>query len=128
MTTSHARTDPKDLAARYIEAVGQKRFDTVSSLLHPELRFDGNFAPVPSQGPEAWIGALKRLSPVLVRNEIRGIVVEGKLACVRYDFVTTVCPVPSAEWLEVESGRIRSIYLLFDKTRWPEVLQALQRG
>jgi len=118
----------RELATVYIEAAGLKQLDIVSTLLHPELRFDGNFAPVPAQGPGAWVAALKRLSPVLVRYEVRSIVAEGSMACVRYDFVTTVCPVPSAEWLEMEEGRIRSIYLLFDKTRWPEVLQALQHG
>ncbi len=127
MTSIHAGSQVKELAARYIESVGVKNFEIVSSLLHPELRFDGNFAPVPAKGPDAWLAALRRLAPVLVRNEIRGIVVEGSVACVRYDFVTTVCPVPSAEWLELVDGRIRSIYLLFDKTRWPEVRQDLQR-
>ena len=127
MMIPHTELGPRQIATHYIESVGVKRLDFVSTLLHPDLRFDGNFSPVAAQGPDAWLAALRRLAPVLVRNEIRSVVVEGSVACIRYDFVTTVCPVPSAEWLELEGGRIRSIYLLFDKTRWPEVLQDLQR-
>jgi len=44
-----------------------------------------------------------------------------------YDFVTTVCPVPSVEWLVFDGDKIKSIFLLFDRSRWPEVMQALQK-
>jgi hypothetical protein len=47
---------------------------------------------------------------------------------VLYDFVTTtpVGPVASAEWLTLdENGQITSVYLLFDKARWLEVLDHL---
>ena len=33
---------------------------------------------------------------------------------------------PSAEWLVVQGGKIKSIFLLFDRSRWPEVLQEPQ--
>jgi hypothetical protein len=104
MTDTRTGSDLKSLAIRYIEAVGQKQLDVVASLLHPRLEFDGNFPPVPVKGPEGWIGALRRLSPVLVRNEVRKVLVGEEEACILYDFVTTVCPVPSAEWLRFEGG------------------------
>ena len=45
-----------------------------------------------------------------------------------YDFVTEtpVGPVASVERLTIEDGRIRSIWLLFDKGRWPEVVERLE--
>ncbi len=127
MVATNTGSDLKALATRYIEAVGQKRLDTVAEMLHPRLEFDGNFGPVPAKGPQGWLGALGRLSPILLRNEVRKVLVEGTEVCVLYDFVTTVCPVPSAEWLVFDGGRIASIYLLFDRSRWSEVLQDLQR-
>ena len=114
----------KALATRYITAVGNKELDALPPLLHPDLEFGGNVAP--SHGADAWLTALRRLSPVLVRNDIRKVLVEGNEVCILYDFVTTVCPVPSVEWLVFDGGRIRSIFLLFDRSRWPEVLQKLQ--
>ncbi|HET6452679.1 MAG TPA: nuclear transport factor 2 family protein [Spirochaetia bacterium] len=127
MTPVQAVSDPKVLATRYIDAVGQGRLEEVAGMLHPKLEFDGNFGPVPVRGPEGWLGALRRLSPILLRNEIRRVIVEGPEACILYDFVTPVCPVPSAEWLTFEAGRIISIFLLFDRSRWPEVLDELKR-
>ena len=127
MTTSDTGSDLKTLATTYIEAVGQHRLETVADLLHPRLEFDGNFPPTPAKGPEGWIAALRRLSPILVRNEVRKVLSEGRDVCILYDFVTTVCPVASAEWLHFDSGKIASVYLLFDRSRWAEVLQDLQR-
>lgn len=48
--------------------------------------------------------------------------------CVLYDFVTRTPagPVVSAEWLTFEDGRITAVFLLFDKQRWPEVLEQLK--
>lgn len=54
---------------------------------------------------------------------------EGDKAFVLYDFVTdtAVRAVLTEEFLTVEDGRIRSIALLFDWRRWPEVMQELER-
>ena len=125
MNTAPIGSDLKALAARYIEAVGQKRFEAVAPLLHPELEFGGNVAA--SRGADAWLAALRRLSPILLRNDIRRVFADGNEVCVIYDFVTVVCPVPSVEWLVIGDERIRSIFLLFDRSRWPEVLEELRR-
>jgi hypothetical protein len=69
------------------------------------------------------------LGPIIVRNDIKQLIVEGNKACMLYDFVTdtVVGPVLTGELLTVDDGRIRSITLLFDWRRWPEVLQELDR-
>ncbi len=126
MNATRTGSDIKALAIRYIEAVGRKDFDTVAQVLHPDLDFGGNIAA--SRGGDAWVAALRRLSPVLVRNDVKKILSEGNEVCILYDFVTTVCPVPSAEWLSFNGDRIASVYLLFDRSRWSEVLQELQRS
>ncbi len=117
-------SDLKALATRYVEAVGKKDFDTVASLLHPRLEFTGNIAA--SRGAEEWIAALQRLSPILLRNDVRKVFGDGNEVCVIYDFVTTVCPVPCMEWIVMDGELITSIFLLFDRSRWPEVMEALK--
>ena len=117
-------SDLRTLATRYIEAVGKKDFDTVASFLNPQMEFTGNIAA--SRGAGEWIAALRRLSPVLLRNEVKKVFVDGSEVCIIYDFVTTVCPVPSVEWLVIKDDLITSIFLLFDRSRWPEVMEALK--
>jgi hypothetical protein len=118
-------SDLEAIASQYIEAVGQKKLDTLPTFLHAELDFGGNIAA--AHGADAWAAALQSLCPILLRNDIKRVFVDGNEVCVIYDFVTTVCPVPSVEWLVFDGDKIKSIYLLFDRSRWPEVLQALQK-
>jgi hypothetical protein len=46
-----------------------------------------------------------------------------------YDCVTDtpVGAVPTAEWLTIEDGQVRSIQLLFERERWPEALAELEK-
>lgn len=62
-----------------------------------------------------------KLDPIILRNDIKQLIVEGNKAFVLYDFVTDteVGSVLTGEFLTVEEGRIRSITLLFDWRRWP---------
>jgi hypothetical protein len=66
-----------------------------------------------------------KLGPIIFRDDIKQLIVEGNSAFVLTD--TEVGPVLTSEFLTVEEGRIRSITLLFDWRRWPEVLQELGR-
>ncbi len=116
-----------DFVTRYIQAVGDKRFDLLPAMLHPDADFGGPGLK-PAHGVQAYIGGFERLAPILLRNDIKHVLVQGDEACVIYDFVTDtpVGPVASVEWLKLEDGRIRSAELVFDRGRWPEVLRVLQ--
>lgn len=120
-------TDATDVASRYIDAVGSGRWDEVSALVHPEATFEiaggGRH-----EGHTAFLAAFDALKPIIERNEIRSILADGDRVCVLYDFVTRtpVGGVVSAEWLTIDDGKIRSSFLLFDKGRWPEVMQHAQ--
>jgi hypothetical protein len=120
-------TDIATLVADYIQAVGDHRFEELPARFHPDIDFSGPGVR-PCHGAPDVIAALRRLTPILVRNDIKHIVVQGDEACVIYDFVTntSVGPVPSVEWLKFEHDRIRACELTFDHGRWPEVLQVLQ--
>ena len=107
--------------------MSDKRFELLPAMLHPEADFGGPGLK-PLHGAQAYISGFQRLAPILVRNDIKHILVDGDEACVIYDFVTDTPAgaVASVEWLKFEEGRIRAAELIFDRGRWPEVLQVLQ--
>jgi SnoaL-like domain len=121
-------TDVRALVVDYVQAVGQRRFDRFQQLLHPDVEFGGATA-VQLQGAPAVAEGFRKLGPIIVRNDLKQLIVEGDKAFVLYDLVTDtdVGPVLTGEFLTVQDGHIRTITLLFDWRRWPEVLQELQR-
>jgi len=117
----------RELVREYVSAAGDKRFDRLAELVHPDATFDGT-VKVRTKGAEAFVQGFRNLAPILVRNEVRQLIVDGDRAFVLYDFVTDT-PVGSVlcgEFLTVEEGLIHSSTLIFDWRRWPEVLQELQ--
>jgi hypothetical protein len=74
-----------------------------------------------------FIGALKRLSAIHVRNEIKRVFVDGDDVCVIYDFVTDTAAgaLPTIEWLHFEGGRIRAIDLYYDRLPWQAVMATI---
>ena len=120
-------TEIADLVTRYVQAVSDKRFDLLPAMLQPNATFGGPNIQT-CHGIPAYVAGFQRLAPILLRNEVKHILVDGDEACVIYDFVTDTPagPVASVEWLKFEDGRIRAAELIFDRGRWPEVLQVLQ--
>ena len=120
-------TDSATVVSDYIEAVGNKQFDRLLALLQPDMEFSGPNVKSTHSAQE-YVSGLRRLTLILDHNEIKKVLVQGDEACVIYDFVTStpVGAVPSVEWFTLRDGRIQSSQLIFDRARWPEVLQALQ--
>jgi len=118
--------DIRQMVIEYNRAFGEGRLDDVRKMLHPDLEFDGSAKPL--QGRDDYMSGLPRLVSVLLRNDIRDIVVEGNRAFVLYDFVTDTPAgaVLSGELLTYEGDLIRKITLLFDLRRWPEVVAEIQ--
>jgi len=117
----------RKLALDYIEAVGRHEFDRVESLLDPNVEFE--MAGRQVTGAAAYVSSLRKLAPIIVRNDIRSTVVDGDEAAVFYDFVTDtpVGAVPSAEWLKIDGGKIKRIRLVFHSLQWPQVQEELKR-
>jgi SnoaL-like domain len=117
----------RNLVMEYVSAAGERRFDRLAELVHPDATFGGTVKGE-THGAEAFVQGFRNLGPIIARNDVRELVVEGNRAAVLYDFVTdtAVGPVLSAEFLTVEDGLIRSSVLLFDHRRWPEVVRELQ--
>jgi SnoaL-like domain len=117
----------RELVREYVAAAGDKRFDRLAELVHPDATLDGT-VKAQAEGAEAFVQGFRNLGPIIQRNDVRDLVVEGDRAFVLYDFVTDtpVGPVLCGELLTIEDGLIRSSTLIFDWRRWPEVLQELQ--
>jgi len=119
-------TDPRELVTSYIQAVGERRLEALPPLLEPDAQFTLGDNTV--RGRDAFVGAFRRLLPIIDRNEIRHLFIDGDEACVVYDFVTStpVGPVLSVEHLQLRNGRIASSTLVFERLHWPEVLSVLR--
>lgn len=92
LEASQMSTPIHDLTSAYIQAVGEHRLDDLRPMLDPEAEFtlgDATF-----RGVDAFVGAFVRLMPILKRNDIRKLFVDGDEACVIYDFVTSTRPDP----------------------------------
>jgi hypothetical protein len=121
-------TDVRELVTEYVNAVGERRFDRVAELVHPNATFAGTVKAEVS-GADAFVQGFRNLGPIIERNEIRRLIVEGNDAFVLYDFVTDtdVGSVLCGEYVTTRDGLIDSTTLIFDWRRWPEVLQELAR-
>jgi hypothetical protein len=118
-------SDSRALVTAYIQAVGERRLEALPPLLEPDAEFTLGDNTI--SGREAFVGAFRRLLPIIERNVIRHLFVDGDEACVVYDFVTStpVGPVLSVEHIKLRNGRIASTVLVFERLHWPEVMAVL---
>ena len=117
--------DPKKLALAYLDAVGKQQYEEVEGFLAPNLRFRG---PAMTRTSAAdFLGALKRLSAIHVRNDVKRVFADGDDVCVIYDFVTDTeaGALPTVEWLKFDGGRISSIDLYYDRLPWQTVMAVI---
>ena len=118
-------SDPESVALMYLDAVGQKRFERIAELLDPEVEFEGPNMCL--RGAREFVGALRRIGPILARNDLRKAFVDGRDVALIYHFVTdtAVGAIPCVEWLTIDGGRIRQVRLIFHTAVWPAVVAEL---
>ena len=118
-------TDTETTARTYIEAVGDRDLTPLETILDNELvaTLSGD-----RFGKRAWIDAIERLLPALIRNDIREVFVSGQRACIVYDFVTDTPAgaVTCVELVTVREGRITEIELVFDRVAFAPVQAELK--
>ena len=119
-------TDARDLVSAYIQAVGDRRLEDLPPMLEDDAAFTLGDNTV--RGRTAFVNAFRRLLPIIDRNDMRHLFVDGDQACAVYDFVTNtkVGPVLSVEHITLRNGRIASSTLVFERLHWPEVLAELK--
>ena len=114
-----------DLVTSYVKAVGDHRLADLPAMLNPDCEFVVGDTTL--RGVDAFISGFERLSPIILRNDIRKVFVDGDEACVIYDFVTDTPAgaVVSIEHVKFRGGRIASVLLVFERMHWPEVQAVL---
>ena len=118
--------DPEAIALAYLDAVSTKELDRLEALVSPQVRFVGPAATM--TGRDDVVAALRRISAVHVRNEVRRVFSDRDEVCVIYDLITdTIGALPTIEWLKIADGRIQSINLYYDQLPWQRVREELAR-
>jgi ketosteroid isomerase-like protein len=120
-----AHDQSRSVALAYIDAVGRRDFDRIVELLHPDVEFVTAGPPI--RGQQAFVAALRRLAPILVRTDVRATIADGNEVAVFYDFVsdTPAGAIQTIEWITTVEGRIRTSRLIFDKEHWPAAVAEL---
>lgn len=104
----------REVTRRYLDAWNQKDAAAVEALLDPAVTFKGPLAA--TQGREAFVGAVKRMTPLLKGIEVRYVLSDAERAVAVYDFVCIepigVCR--TTELLGFTGDRISSSEVFFD--------------
>jgi hypothetical protein len=105
--------DAARVATTYFDAWKVNDFDTMRSLVDDDFMFSGPLARL--EGAENYMEGIKGMSQIKSDIVIRKVFVDGPDVLTWFDLHTTVAsPVPVANWLHVEGGRITSLQVAFD--------------
>ena len=105
--------DAAKVGATYFDEWKVNDFDTMRSLLDDDVTFTGPLAQL--EGVEDYMKGIEGLSRITSEIVIRKTFVDGPDVLTWYDLHTTVAsPVPVANWIHVEDGKITSLRVAFD--------------
>ena len=106
-------TDAAAAAATYFDAWAQRDFGRLRSVLADDVDFTGPLGHV--KGGDDCRNGLEGLSGILTGIEIRKVFTDGADVLTWYDMSTSVAePVPVANWMHIEDGKISQIRVAFD--------------
>jgi hypothetical protein len=104
--------DAAEVAATYFDAWKRNDFGTMRSLLD-DVTFAGPLAQL--EGAEAYMEGIKGMSRITSEIVVQKVFVDGPDVLTWYELHTTVAPpVPVANWLHMEDGKIASLRVAFD--------------
>jgi len=100
-------------AAAYFDAWLARDFARLRSVLADDVEFVGPFGQV--SGGDDRLRGLEGLSKIMTGIQIQKVFTAGSDVLTWYDMATTVAdPVPVANWMQVEDGKITRIRVAFD--------------
>ncbi|HEX6521620.1 MAG TPA: nuclear transport factor 2 family protein [Streptosporangiaceae bacterium] len=106
-------TDAATAAATYFDAWADRDFARLRSVLADDVDFIGPLGHV--KGGDDCLSGLEGLSSILTGIEVRKVFTDGADVLTWYDMSTSVAePVPVANWMHIEDGRISQIRVAFD--------------
>ncbi|MGW7192943.1 nuclear transport factor 2 family protein, partial [Streptomyces sp. NPDC054838] len=104
---------PAEISETYFTAWQAGDFDTLSTLLAPDVDFVGALGT--ARGAEECLLGLKNLGRLLERIEVHTRVASDTDVITWFDLhVPGAAPTPTANWSHVENGRITRIRVTFD--------------
>lgn len=104
---------PEALAATYFTAWQDRDFETLREILADDVSFHGALGTCANA--EECLAGLRGMATVLERIAVRKTFVAGDDVLTWYDLHTTGAPpMPTANWMHVEGGRITAIRVTFD--------------
>ncbi len=105
--------DAAKVATTYFDAWRVNDFDTMRSLVADDVTFAGPLAQL--EGAAAYMEGIQGMSQIKSDLIIRKVFVDGPDVLTWFDLHTTVAsPVPVANWIHVEDGKITSLRVAFD--------------
>jgi hypothetical protein len=105
--------DAARVATTYFDAWKVNDFDTMRSLVDDDVTFSGPLARL--EGAENYMEGIKGMSQIKSDIVIHKVFVDGPDVLTWFDLHNTVAsPVPVANWLHIEDGRITSLQVAFD--------------
>ena len=105
--------DPAKVASTYFDAWKVNDFDTMRSLVDDDVTFSGPLARL--VGAEDYMEGIKVMSKITSDIVIQKVFVDGPDVLTWYDLHTTVAdPVPVANCVHVEKGKITFLKVAFD--------------
>ena len=100
-------------AATYFDAWLAGDFDRLRSVLADDADFAGPMGQ--AHGADECLRGLKGLAKIMTGIEIRKVFTAGSDVLTWYEMTTAVAdPVPVANWMHVEDGKITQIRAAFD--------------
>jgi len=105
--------DVAQAAATYFDAWLARDFARLRSVLADDVDFAGPLGQV--KGRDDCLRGLEGLATIMTGIEICKVFTAGADVLTWYDMATTVAdPVPVANWMQVEDGKITRIRVAFD--------------
>jgi hypothetical protein len=105
--------DAAKVASAYFDAWKVNDFDTMRSLVDDDITFTVPLAQL--EGAENYMEGIKGMARSKSDIVIRKTFVDGPDVLTWYELHTTVAaPVPVANWLHIEDGKITSLRVAFD--------------
>jgi ketosteroid isomerase-like protein len=108
-----AHDDAAQAAATYFDAWLAGDFDRLRSVLADDVDFTGPMGHV--TGGDDCLRGLRGLAQIMTGIEVRKVFTAGSDVLTWYDMATKVAdPVPVANWMQVQDGKITRIRVAFD--------------
>jgi hypothetical protein len=104
---------PAELASRYFERWQAGDFAAVRELLADDATFQGSLGT--AAGADACVEGLRRMASIVTGIGVEKVFADDEDVLTWYEMRTSVAaPVPVANWMHVEAGKIASIRAAFD--------------